>query len=552
MIRLSAVPAIALLVAVNFLISPAASSSLQTADRQIATPETADQVPTFRTQTQLVEVDTVATDSHGKPITDLRKDEVKVFEDDRPRELAHFSFEKVEKLDPGATERVRALAQHKSKVVFANFSAEASQVPLNGCTLLLVDWLNTPLELQMQAEKELKEFVKTVDLSKPLAVYALDRSLHEIQGFTTDRNLLLSQIEKSGIRTASLQPEKRASNYLDTDKADWRVQRTTSALAALALRVKGLHGRKSLIWFSGSFPAGMFPTDLTGLTPLMEYNYGGYLRGEPRDFKEIIAGASHVLAASEMAVYPVDTEGLENTMTDASQQSWRLYRNAMTQRTAQRQQSMRTVADLTGGQAFYNHNDIARELADAYRDGDNFYALAFNPAKSKPDGKVHKIRVTCSRPGVQLRYRKTYFAEIRSTSDAISRSQLEGFVRERGQTANGILLMGEIDPHDPAKLKLWIDSSALLPLESEHPYFRIDVAVATFDPQGSLLEQKYADLRIKVKRSDLAAMKQGGMLQTVQFKRTKETTQVRLAMRDHATGLVGTLEIPLNAATDSH
>jgi len=556
MTRLSAVAASALIVLVNLLALPSASSSLQAANLQAANPQTANpqtanQVPTFRTQTQLVEVDTVATDSHGKPVSDLRKDEFKVFEDDRSRELAHFSFEKVEKLDPSATERIRELAQHKSKLVFANFSADVSQVPLNGCTLLLVDWLNTPLELQMQAQKELKEFIKTVDLSKPLAVYALDRSLHEIQGFTTDRNLLLLQIEKSGIRMASLQPEKRASNYLETDKADWRVQRTTSALAALALRVQGLHGRKNLIWFSGSFPAGMFPTDLTGLTPDMEFNYGGYLRGESRDFKEIIAGASHVLAASDMAVYPVDAEGLENTMTDASQQSWRLYRNAMTQRIAQRQQSMRTVADLTGGQAFYNHNDISRELKDAYRDGDSFYAIGFTPAKSKPDGKIHKIRVTCSRPGVQLRYRKTYFAEVRSSSDAISRSQLETFVRETGQMANGLLLMGEIDPHDPAKLKLWIDSSALLPMESEHPYFRMDVAVATFDQQGGLLAQNYADLRIKLKSSDLAAMKQGGMLQTVQFKRTKEATQVRLAMRDLATGLVGTLEIPLTAAIES-
>lgn len=546
MIRLSAVAAVGLLSVISFLIRPTAGTSFQSNDLQ-----TANQVPTFRTQTQLVEVDTVATDSHGKPVTDLRRDELKIFEDDRPRELAHFSFEKVEKLDPRATERVRALAQHKSKVVFANFSAGVSQVPLNGCTLLLVDWLNTPLEMQMQALDQLKEFVKKVDLSKPLAVYALDRSLHEIQSFTTDRNVLLSQIEKSGIRTASLQPEKRASNYLETDKTDWRVQRTTSALAALALRVRGLHGRKNLIWFSGSFPAGMFPTDLTGLTPLMEYNYGGYLRGESRDFKGVIEGASHVLAASDMAVYPVDAEGLENTMTDASQESWRLYRNAMTQRIAQRQQSMRTVADLTGGQAFYNHNDIARELADAYRDGDNFYALAFNPAKSKPDGKIHKIRVSCSRPGVQLRYRKTYFAEVRSSSDAVSRSQLEAFVREIGQTANGLLLMGEIDPHDPEKLKLWIDSSALMPLESEHPYFRMDVAVATFDQQGNLLAQNYADLRIKLKRSDLAAMKQGGMLQTVQFQRTTAATQVRLAMRDLATGLVGTLEIPLTTATDA-
>ena len=129
-----------------------------------------------------MEVDTVATDSHGKAVTDLRADQFRVFEDDHHRELAHFSFERVEKLDLHATERVRALAQHKSKLVYSNFAEDLSQVPLNGCTLLLADWLNTPLELQPQAQEQLKEFIRTADLAKPLAIYALDRSLHLIPG----------------------------------------------------------------------------------------------------------------------------------------------------------------------------------------------------------------------------------------------------------------------------------------------------------------------------------------------------------------------------------
>ena len=514
--------------------------------------QNAPQTPTFRTETQLVEVDTVATDSHGKPVTDLRADEFRIFEDDHSQELAHFSLERVEKLDPRATERVRALAQNKSRAVYTNFAEDVSQVPLNGCTLLLVDWLNTPLELQPQAQEQLKEFVETADLQKPLAIYALDRSLHLVQDFTTNRTVLLSSIEKSGIHTTNLQPEKRADRNLDSTRTDWRVQRTSQAFTALALHVQGLRGRKNLIWLSGSFPAGMFPTNLTGLTPDMESFYGGYIYGEPRDFTGIIEQVSHLLATSDIAVYPVDAEGLENTMPDASQFSINLYRNAMTQRIAQRQQSMRNVADLTGGQAFYNHNDIARELRDAYNDGDSFYALAFNPSRSKPDGKIHKIRVSCSRAGVQLRFRKSYFAGVRSSSEAISRSQLESFVRETGQTANGLLLMGELDPNDPGRLNVWIDGSTLLPMQGDSPAFRMDVAVATFDTHGGLLRQNYANLRIKLKPPDITRIQGSGMTQTVQFSQTKDVARVRLAMRDLATGRVGTLEVPIVSASDSH
>ena len=203
----------------------------------------------------------------------------------------------------------------------------------------------------------------------------------------------------------------------------------------------------------------------------MESSYGGYLYGEPRDFTGILEQVSHVLAHSDIAVYPVDAQGLENTMPDASQYSINLYRNALTQSIAQRQQSMRNVADLTGGQAFYNHNDISRELQDAYTMATLFMLLLSIHRFPEPDGKIHKIRLICTRPGIQLRYRKSYFAEIRSSSDAISRSQLESFVRETGQTANGLLLMGELDPNDPGRLKLWIDGSTLLPIQGESPCF---------------------------------------------------------------------------------
>lgn len=508
--------------------------------------------PSFRTETQLVEVDTVVTDAHGNPVTDLRADELHMSEDGHSRPLTHFSLEHVEKLDQQSVQRLHELARHKSPTAFANFTEQTTPIPRNGCTVLLIDALNTPVEVQAQARDELLKFVATADLSKPLAVYALDSSLHQLQSFSTDRALLKAKVAQYGVHSTNLQPEKRATNNLNSDLTDWRVQRSTAALLALSLQIQGLAGRKSIIWFSGAFPAGMFPTDLAGLLPgtPMELWAGGYIYGEQRDYADIVAQMSHVLASSDIAVYPVDAQGLQGTFTDASQFSVNFYRNAITQNIAQRRQAMIETADLTGGKAFYNRNDIARELTQAYHDGDTFYGLAFTPAEREPDNKVHKISLSCSRPGVQLHYRKSYFAQTHASLAAERKKQMEQFVLASKQPANGIPLMGQIDRDSNERLKLWIDSSAFSVVAGKSPSYHLDLATATFDRQGNPLAHNYVELTVKIKPEHLMALTRTGLSQTLQFNRTAQTARIRVALRDIASGKVGTLDIPLTIAEE--
>jgi VWFA-related protein len=506
--------------------------------------------PTVRTETQLVEVDTIAVDGHGNPVSNLRSDELHVSEDGHPRPLTHFSLEHIENVNPASTQRLHELARQKPPNAFANFTEQTTPIPRNGCTVLLIDALNTPIELQAQARDELLKFMATANLSKPLTVYALDSSLHQLQSFTRDRALLESKVAQYGVHSSNLQPEKRATNYLGSDLTDWRVQRSTAALVALSLQLQGLSGRKSIIWFSGAFPAGLFPTDLTGLDPRMEAIYGGFLYGERRDFTDVLAQTSHVLASSNIAVYPVDAQGLQGTFTDASQFSVNFYRNAITQNIAQRRQSMIETADLTGGKAFYNRNDIAGELTQAYHDGDSFYALAFTPAEHEPDNKVHKIKVTCSRSGVQLHYRKSYFAQTHAALAAERKEQLERFVLASQQAANGIPMMGQIDRDDNQRLKLWIESSAFSAVAGNSPSYHLDLATATFDSQGNPLDHSYVELTVKIKPEHLIALTKAGLSQTLQFSRTSQTVRLRVALRDIASGKVGTLDIPLTPAED--
>ncbi len=511
----------------------------------ISAGQTSGQTPSLRSNTQLVEIDTIATDSHGEPVMDLKAEDFKLFEDGKERPLAHFSFEKVAPSDPKAAEHFRELAQKQKPGVFANFSAETAIVPPNGCTVLLIDWLNTPLELQPEAFKELKNFIETVDLSKPLEIFSLDSSLRLVQSFTADRQVLRSSIEKYGLHTANLQPEKRATHNLDSELTDFRVAKTAAAFLGIGGAVQGMQGHKSLLWLSGSFPSALIPTDMTGLNADMERYYGGYIYGDRRNYSGMMTQVFQVLSAENIAVYPVDTHGLQGSMTDASQYSFQLYTNPVYQASYERQESMRGVADQTGGRAFYNHNDIGSELASAYNDANNFYALAFTPAKNKPDGKMHSVRVECRRSGVHLRYRLSYYAEIKQDSVKAKRAELESLVSTLGRSADGLPFMAQIDKQENDRLKLWLDGNALSLIGGQQPFLNVDIGIATFDDHGNLLQQNYAPLKIKMSLGQFQEVQASGLSQTLQFARSRESARVRIAVRDLTSGRVGTLEVPL-------
>ena len=48
-------------------------------------------MPRFSSGTDLVILSATAIDKRGRPVTDLRREEMRVFEDGRPQKLEHFS-----------------------------------------------------------------------------------------------------------------------------------------------------------------------------------------------------------------------------------------------------------------------------------------------------------------------------------------------------------------------------------------------------------------------------------------------------------------------------
>jgi hypothetical protein len=182
----------------------------------------------------------------------------------------------------------------------------------------------------------------------------------------------------------------------------------------IARYLAAIPGRKNLIWFSGSFPIDILPdTSGTLSNPFIA------VASSEDEFRDTVA----LLGRSQVSVYPIDARGLMTSPVFQATTT-RNYANPKTgvQRMNQDQQkffsdtvaehaTMNQMADATGGKAFVNTNGLTQAVATAIDEGSNFYTLSYTPTNSARDGKLRKIKIEVARPGVNLAYRKGYYAD---------------------------------------------------------------------------------------------------------------------------------------------
>ena len=209
---------------------------------------------------------------------------------------------------------------------------------------------------------------------------------------------------------------------------------TIAALVTIANHIGSLKGRKSLVWISGSFPISI---------GYERFDFD-WLNDTGVKFDRDIVRAGQALTDGNIAVYPVDARGLlgsdvgSATNDSGEDASGPLDPDTHGQtRTAPANiDTLRLMADRTGGKAFYGTNNIAGAIRHAIDDSRLTYTLGYYPEHGKWDGSFHEIKVRVKSPGAQVRARTGYFAlpepaaaPLKSVQGVVAQtaiSQLEG------------------------------------------------------------------------------------------------------------------------------
>lgn len=409
----------------------------------------------------------VVTDRFNQPATNLQAKDFIVQEDGKPQTIRFF-----EKHSPTKKNQVSALPFQLPANQFTNFRGNDPGGVVN---IVLFDMLNTPMEDQVYARRQLLEFLKRLPAGQRLALFTLSTRLKLVQGFHDDAARLLEVA--TGIRpgmsaiNASTEKLEQQEGTLDrgfgnnsrfaqalAEEEDFRtghrVGLTVDAIGAIARAVAGLPGRKNLLWLSAGFPLNMGPN--AELEDPMR-NIASYQTQVNRMGLQ--------LASSQVAVYPIDVRGLVISGFDAASSrsaafdparnvkdmSWLWSTHAM----------MDQIAEQTGGQAFYNTNGVLEAMQHAVDRASHYYSLGYVPTNRDWNGKYRNISIRAKDPYLKLQYRRGYLA--------LPEKKLEGQLPLR-------LLSQAMQPGFPDSTMLLMKAQ-VLPPDEDHPRVRIDYAI---------------------------------------------------------------------------
>jgi VWFA-related protein len=548
------------------------SASLLAAQEPTPDPATAN---ALKVTTRLVIVDVVVVDKHGHKVADLKREDFTVFERGRPQKIAVFSAERAS--EPSPTIPPAPLPPR----VYTN-RTEYRQ-PGGPPVILLVDILNTNAGDQLFARQQLLRYIRTqLRPDQHTAVLALSNSLLLLQDFTDDPRLLLAALEKfspqKSVELAHGQPQTvtpveaqamagtnllqiidRLNQSAAIESIERRAQITLQALRAIARALGGFRGRKNLIWVSSVFPS----------------NFQSLKADDPslsRDLSADVQRTANLLADTQVAIYPVDARGLvvgevfgspssqlvetmerpgDVLVRDAEQTHG--YENVMGSHAA-----MSEMAADTGGRAFYNRNGIDHAVALSAEDGAHYYTLGYYPEDKNWNGKFRSIKVRLPRKGLELLYRRGYYAvdtaQARTSEPAAERDKREYYELQAELTdplpATQVTFRMHLPPAvgDIVQIEFLVDAQTLafeeLPGGLQHA--NLDFLIFVLSRDGKLISSKGNTVDARLRPEQYARVSQDGLPFTTELRLVPGSCDLRVAVRDNRTGLVGTLRVPLS------
>jgi len=524
---------------------------------------------TIRISTRLVQISVTVHDKNG-PVSGLKKSDFTILEQGKSRSVSLFSVTAAE----SQVQKAPPLPPN----TFSNYIEHHASRP-STVTVILFDTLNTPAENQIYARQELLKFMKELQPQDRIALYTLSKKLNILLDFTADageitrtldrfrgaQSFELEAAAKTGASEAGLLPASQGigSNAVINGNLDVaaqmesdfytesRVRMTAQALEAIANHVARLPGRKNLVWVSAAFPMAL---NMNVINPLFQRH----------DFSTELRRAVRAVNEANMAIYPVDARGLigfssfEGTRTGPTTspalfpQRRPAETSSPTDHFPEGIEAMNELAGRTGGRAFYNSMDLKGAVRKALQDSDLTYTLGFYPDSNSLDNKFHDIKVEVNRKGLDVRYRKGYFAfSDEPRSDQQHRAGLaDALWSPLDATAIPLIMRLEhVDQPEPNLLRAYLAAdirSLTLEQKESHWIGAVDVLLIQQDKTGKIIDSSLQTLNLDLDKTNYDAVLKTGVPLGKYLRPKEGLLNVRAIVLDRASGKVGSLIVPVS------
>ena len=307
----------------------------------------------------------------------------------------------------------------------------------------------------------------------------------------------------------------------------------------------GLPGRKALVWVTNAVPFDIDPKTMQFKSPQVSSHgvavvgaaVGGskdqLTTGESKRLSGVWRQTMRALFDGGVAVYPVEVRGSTSAASNTLSQI-----------------AMKTLADLTGGKAFFGGNDPFPELLTISNGNTAGYELGFTqPAGASTD--FRRLEVTANRPNVEVAHPAGYFPYEGTTK---SRAGVElGVAMSSPLEYTGIrfrVAVASIEDGSAGKKK--VNLVITLPgdsgvLNESAGTVDIGFVAKAFNASGQLVGSMNEGAGNKFPPDTVAQIKEMGFQLKREFEVSPGECTVHFLIRDNLTGRMGDVIFPLTA-----
>lgn len=212
---------------------------------------------------------------------------------------------------------------------------------------------------------------------------------------------------------------------------------------------------------------------------------------------------------------------------------------------------MATLADRTGGKAFYNTNDIFGAVRQAIDDSRLTYQIGYYPEDVKWDGSFREVKVEVKRPGVEVRTRKGYFAlpdpklTPATRRDAL-RMAATTPVEPTEMPASVHVTVADVPGARSATFGVRFDPRAMQFQQADGKWTAtLETAFVQRGSDGEVLSAIENTVQMNLPNQTYQKALQDGISYTKQVAVDPKAVDVRVILRDAGTGKLGAVTIPL-------
>lgn len=393
-----------------------------------ATPETDDDV--VKISTTLVQVDVTVTDKSGKVISDLKPEEIEIYENGVKQDITNFSFvSSVKEINAE-----KPVAKNEKNAIPAPPPVALRPEQVRRTIALVIDDLTLSFQSVYYVRRALRKFVdEQMQPGDLVAIIRTGSGIGALQQFTSDKRQLYAAIERvrwnpmgSGKIGAfapiepSLLERAKANGDSTVSEEDLEAERNrnqsfsdfqgstfaSGTLGALDFIIRGMQelpGRKSVMLMSDGFK--LTTKDESGFSQ----------RATIFDaLKRLIDQANR----ASVVVYTLDARGLQTLGISAEDEVSSLTGDQIEQKITDRrdelfdtQEGLVYLAKQTGGSSIINNNDMSGSIRRIL-DDQSYYLIGYQPESETFDPKTrrfNKLQIKVKRAGALVRYRSGFF-----------------------------------------------------------------------------------------------------------------------------------------------